>query len=320
MVTKSEWLKLLLSSAPPEQVWQSLFDRLKELSTSGFTGDELHRATVPADRLLAHSAWELWQAFESHAPLAVDALKQFWAKPTPGGKAVLILDALSLRELPHILKAGEKRGIAPVETRVLGSPVPSDTTRFACACGVAQRSVLENDNAPSGFIFHGQDTYTDVVSLPFADCSASPKRNLFIWHSWLDERIHTLKAEATGSTLLAREAKEAFSSDAFWSWVEALRQGRDLVITSDHGYAVSRLFSDQETDPELPKNFGQKRFVQDNAQWQPRHLSPIALACNGFLVVMGQRRWTVQGGFPHLCHGGLSLLEAAVPWIQYAAK
>jgi hypothetical protein len=28
---------------------------------------------------------------------------------------------------------------------------------------------------------------------------------------------------------------------------------------------------------------------------------------------------SVQGGFPHVCHGGLSLLEAAVPWIEFEA-
>jgi len=29
---------------------------------------------------------------------------------------------------------------------------------------------------------------------------------------------------------------------------------------------------------------------------------------NGCHVVMGQRKWKVQGGFPHLYHGGLSLI------------
>jgi hypothetical protein len=37
---------------------------------------------------------------------------------------------------------------------------------------------------------------------------------------------------------------------------------------------------------------------------------------NGWVVVVGQRKWDVQGGFPHLCHGGLTLLEAAVPFIE----
>ncbi len=32
---------------------------------------------------------------------------------------------------------------------------------------------------------------------------------------------------------------------------------------------------------------------------------------------MGQRKWTVQGGFPFLCHGGMSLLEVAVPFIEF---
>jgi hypothetical protein len=37
---------------------------------------------------------------------------------------------------------------------------------------------------------------------------------------------------------------------------------------------------------------------------------------NNWLIVVAQRKWDVQGGFPHLCHRGLSLLEAAVPFIE----
>ena len=46
------------------------------------------------------------------------------------------------------------------------------------------------------------------------------------------------------------------------------------------------------------------------------HLPPLACRHNGWLVVLGQRKWNIQGGFPNLCHGGLSLLEAAVPYVE----
>jgi hypothetical protein len=33
-------------------------------------------------------------------------------------------------------------------------------------------------------------------------------------------------------------------------------------------------------------------------------------------LVLGRRQWTIQGGYPTLAHGGLSLLEVAVPYIE----
>ena len=32
--------------------------------------------------------------------------------------------------------------------------------------------------------------------------------------------------------------------------------------------------------------------------------------------VLGRRKWKSQGGYPTLAHGGLSLLEVAVPFIE----
>ena len=37
-------------------------------------------------------------------------------------------------------------------------------------------------------------------------------------------------------------------------------------------------------------------------------------------MVMGQRKWKVPSGFPKICHGSLSLLEVASPWLEIDAK
>jgi hypothetical protein len=41
---------------------------------------------------------------------------------------------------------------------------------------------------------------------------------------------------------------------------------------------------------------------------------------NNNAVVIGQNKWKVPGGYPNICHGGMSLLEALVPWIELEAK
>lgn len=191
---------------------------------------------------------------------------------------------------------------------------------------MAGRSKLGNNQAPAGFIFGGPDVHTDVLDIPFEDCagSVSPKPRLFLWHTWPDEAlIHRHEDKAEGPAVVAEEAAKQLGSDDFWRFVNRLRQGRRLVVTSDHGYAVSKWFSsevkDEETIRLLRQTFGAKRCARENPEnpWPHGHLPPLVCRHGGWLVVMGQRKWKVQGGFPHLCHRGLTLLEAAVPFVEF---
>jgi len=83
---------------------------------------------------------------------------------------------------------------------------------------------------------------------------------------------------------------------------------------------VSKLFSSEEIDPDviekLRETFGAARYKKANGPWQERFMPPIVVSHNEHHVIMGQRKWKVQGGFPPVCHGGLSLLEVAVPFIE----
>ena len=108
--------------------------------------------------------------------------------------------------------------------------------------------------------------------------------------------------------------------------MDRLRQGRRLIITGDHGYAISGEFSSEvkveKTVKLLRSVFGAKRCAPEDpsSPWPQTHLPPLVCQYDGWLVVMGQRKWVVQGGFPSLCHRGLSLLEAVVPFIKFPAK
>ena len=208
--------------------------------------------------------------FPSHAPKVIDELKWFWTSGSLSGTAILIVDALSLRELPLIVSAAEKRGIVPVRVEVRGAEVPTETDQFAKALGVASRSKLYNNKAPGPFIFAGEDTYTDVLDLPFEDCLSAvrPKPRLFLWHSWLDKLLHRYGDHADGHTTVARETKKQFGSDGFWSLIDRIRKGRRLVITADHGYAISQFFyteKDDEAVKLLKQHFGGKEMRPGDA-------------------------------------------------------
>lgn len=314
----TDWSGIILDSQSPQDAWAEIFSAMQSLSISSSSPVALHDATLIPDRLLTEAAWELWEAFPAHAEKTSNCLKG-WAS-SGSGKAVLILDALSLRELPILMGAAEARGIQPVQVKVTGSECPSTTDHFAKSLGLPSRSALANDGKPGTFALFGGDCYTDVVSLPFEDCAVPPSPNLVIWHSWLDDLIH-LQQKLPDQ--IASIATSTLQSDGFWNFINRLRQGRGLIITSDHGYAVSKRFSSEVEDPDaieiLRKTFGASRNKAVSEPWQKRFMPPIVMTNNNQHVVMGQRKWKVQGGFPHVCHGGMSLLEVAVPYMEFPA-
>jgi hypothetical protein len=293
----SEWVDVIVGQDDPTIAWKHIFAMLRELAVQSTKSGVLDKATVAPDRLLANSAWNLWNHFHHYAPTVIDELKKFWIQTSASGTAILLLDALSLR--------------------------------FAEALGLSGRSKLFNNQPPASFIFSGPDVHTDVLDSPFSDCSelVPSKPRLFLWHKWPDEPlIHLHDSQDDGPDIVASQTKQQLSSPEFWRFIDRIRQGRRVVITSDHGYAVSRFFSDEIKDSEtvhlLRSVFGAKRYAAEspNTPWPRRHLPPLVSHHNGRLVVLGQRKWAVQGGFPHLCHGGLSLLEAVVPFIEFPAK
>ncbi len=330
-VPARDWESLLLSERPAKAVWTDVFARLGELALAATSPGALHRETITPDRLLAESAWDLWQAFPAEAPTVIDGLREFWTGPAASaGTAVLILDALSLRELPLIVAAAERRSIHPTKIAVRGSQVPTETEQFARALGLPQRSKLFNNQPPQSFVFGGADVHTDILEDPFEDCVARipGKPRLFVWHKWPDEPlIHSNGERTDGDVVVATEVKRTVGSDGLWAFINCLRQGRRLLITGDHGYATAAAFSSEVKEEDSVRlfagTFGAQRAIpEDPARpWPRRHIPPPVLRFvdtnRTWLVVLGQRKWKVRGGFPTLCHRGLSLLEAAVPMIEF---
>lgn len=314
----NDLISIILDSESPKTTWETIFSTLLNLARSGASPVALHEATVIPDRLLTEAAWNLWKAYPEQAMLTSNALREWTSQG--GARAVLILDALSLRELPILLKAAETRGIQPSKVRVTGAECPSSTDQFAHSIGLPTRSALANDGKPGTFALFEGKCYTDVVGIPFEDYAVPAAPNLVIWHSWLDDLIHVHNKLPDP---IAKIAQAVMQGEGFWSFIDKLRQGRSLIITSDHGYAVSKLFSsefeEQDAIEILRKTFGASRYKTISEPWQERFMPPIVMSHNGQHVVMGQRKWKVQGGFPHICHGGMSLLEVAVPFVEVPA-
>lgn len=273
------------------------------------------------DLFLATAGWDLWRAYEGAVEHTSDALASWWEK-TAGGKAVLILDALSLREAPWILQGAIEQGYK-VEARATGAELPADTTPFAKALGFSQRSALGNNGAGGAHRLPG--ARTDCVDYPWTDClnTVGTDPQIVIWHQWPDSRVHDFAAIGKGIRTLSQEVAERLTDPEFWRFVDRLTTGRHLIITSDHGYAATGNFADTtEADQKtyLKDTYSSGRWVKADQETQPPWLPPIALTLetkhgrNSFVV--GRRKWKSPAGYPTLAHGGLSVLEVASPFIE----
>lgn len=320
-----------LQIAAPGDAWRTVFERAWDLCSPPLDGarpetevTRRDREVADIDHFLATAGWDLWAAYESSIEQTADALADWWSHRSTG-RAVLILDGLSLREAPWLLTGAQQRGFTVHAARATGAELPADTTPFAKALGFAQRSSLSANGA--GFAHRLTGAHTECSDIAWADCAAfvGSEPDWVFWHHWPDKEVHDFADPGEGLRPLIASVAKHLESDAFWSLVERLAEGRRLVITSDHGYAASELFPDAK-----PEHADYLKGIYKAARWSGTGgtpggwAPPIDLLLNtrhgSHRFVNGRRKWRTAGGYPTLTHGGLSVLELAVPFIELSKQ
>jgi len=318
--------------APPADAWAGLFEHAWNICAAPVAAANAFSEVIKrdaevgaADLFLATAGWDLWRTYERVVPRTTDALASWWREDY-SGRAVLILDALSLREVPWLIQGAAKRGYTVHQAGPTGAELPADTTPFAKALGFASRGALQNNGGSATGRLPGATT--DATDLPWEDCAAqiTSSQDWLLWHYWPDERLHDLSGPGHGLAALAREAAEKLTSDAFWQLVHSLTGGRRLVITADHGYAASGYFPDTVDSAQakyLKERFKSGRWAplsglepSGAGAWVPPLDLQLKTAYANATFALGRRKWRSQGGYPTLTHGGLTLLEVAVPFIE----
>lgn len=321
-----------LQSCSPADAWAGLLDHIWNICTAPLAADKApsdvarREAEVgAADLFMSAAGWDLWRSFEALAPHTADALAAWWMGRPPG-RAVLILDALSLREAPWLLKGAADHGYTVQQARPTCAELPADTTSFAEALGFGTRGSLQNNGGANRGRLTGAKT--DSTEMPWRDCAAQidAAQDWLLWHHWPDARLHDLSGPGHGLAALSREAAQKLVGEDFWELVYRLTTGRRLIITSDHGYAATGGFPDI-SEP-MQAQYLKDRFK--GGRWA--RLAEIGQAAVGGWVppldlqmktrhadvtfALGRRKWKSAGGYPTLTHGGLTLLEVAVPFIE----
>ena len=320
-----------LTKGSAEDAWRVIIDSAVEIASKPLAAGNAPSEVIKRDReigtldhFLSSTGWDLWQAFGqpeiSGVERTSERLARWWTEPY-SAKAVLVLDGLSLRELPWLLQGAKERGFTLHEVSANASELPGETNQFAQALGFGSRSQLQNNGG--GLAHKLQPTHTECVDMPWKDCGSliNGSPNWVFWHHWPDSKVHDGSGAGQGLDTLTRDAADQLSSDDFWSFVERLATGRRLVITSDHGYAATGYFpdADGEVGAFLKKTFASGRSAKGTGETGP-YVPPVALQINSphgaHLLALGRWKWKSQGGYPTLTHGGLSLLEVLSPFVE----
>lgn len=326
MVLSTDALRALTQGSDAA-AWRVIVKQAVEIASQPLTSGNAPSEVVKRDReigeldlFLSSCGWDLWQTFGGSVERTSERLVRWWAEPF-SAKAVLILDGLSLRELPWLLQGAKERGFATHEISANASELPGETSEFARALGFASRSQLQNNGG--GLAHKLQPASTEAVDLPWKDCEGlvSNTPNQVFWHHWPDAKLHDGSGAGQGLEPLTRDVAQQLVSDDFWAFVERLATGRRLVITSDHGYAATGYFpdADGEVGQFLKRTFSSGRGKEGTGDTGP-FVPPVALQTNSphgaHLLALGRRKWRNQGGYPTLTHGGLSLLEVMSPFVE----
>ncbi len=323
-----------LQNLPPKDAWGAIFKMAWEVCYQSI--DEGKEDTVVANRdlvigdldhYLATAGWDLWGDYQSSVSLTSETLVQWWnvqaASVVGSGRAVLILDGLSLRETPWLLAGASKHGLKILNAGPTGAELPADTTPFAKSLGFSQRSALGNNAAGGSHKLVG--ARTDCTDIAWEDCASlvGSEPAWVFWHHWPDCQLHQNDKLGKGLKYLTNNIVEHLMGGDFWKLVSRLAEGRSLVITSDHGYAASGLFTDSDDDQTeyLKRVYKSGRSAassesQPAGAWVPPIDLQLTTRHQTNLFVNGRRKWKSAGGYPTLTHGGLTVLEVVVPFIE----
>lgn len=326
MSLDADTLHQLLTGTPAD-AWRLLIDKAVEIVARPISPDHASSETTKRDReigeldfFLSTTSWDLWHSFGDVVERTSDRLIRWWETPFDA-RAILILDGLSLRELPWLLQGAKEHGFTVHGLAALASELPGDTNEFAQALGFNSRGQLQNNGG--GAANKLAPCRTECVDMPWQDCTnlidASP--NWVFWHHWPDSKLHDLSGAGQGHDILTRDVAAQLTSTDFWQFVARLATGRRVVITSDHGYAAVGLYSDASTEQAafMKATFKNGRGIAGTEDPGP-FVPPVALQIHGphgaHLLAVGRWKWKGPGGYPTLTHGGLSLLEVLSPYVE----
>jgi len=301
------WIKKWLT----DEVWSlSRYNRLK-IYDFLFQGEEIVNSF---ESLISSAAGRVYDELTSPS----DSRKKLLDFLTSADKAIVILDGLSLREIPVVIMLAEKSGYTVTNIDCSVSATPSETIDFIdreFGCGEISPSQIQGrrELKEKGIcaFYHGD------YNLPFfGDYGGHP---LLLWSPFPDSTYRDSGAKFVSHF----ENIHAFFETVWMNTVQQIKGKRNIVITSDHGYIFFGTGMDfvrsQVEVKALNEYFGNERWISLAKKPAPPASDDVYIDNLRKVAIIKGRiktKSTGEGGARLYKHGGLSLMEMIIPWIE----
>ena len=228
--------------------------------------------------------------------------------------ALVILDGVSLRELPILIKLAAATNYKIVEKSYRYSGLPSDTESF-----IEQR-LLEKKISPSQFEGRKEfssnniKTYYYATPMRYFDLSSNG-HSFLLWSSFPDGTY--MNFEARTATHFETIVKQF---DAIWkNIILAIPKDYRIIITSDHGYIYLNTGYESGEKAELALEYleqNRSKFVENISQI-PEIPELQKVSDLNLLMIRGRIKNRPKGSSANKVfrHGGLSLMEVITPYL-----
>jgi hypothetical protein len=263
----------------------------------------------------ALSVWDELQAFSKASPALKSWLGLDQALPPEKPHAAVVFDGLSLRELPLLLKMAETTGFKVKSAKVIATSLPTETMDF-----VEQR-VLGTRVAPSQLRSRRELAEKNIEAF-YLDQPNSREvfpsgKSLLVWSSYPDRLF--FNDEARNEQLFTTFHRDHIP--VLWKCaVQALPRDVPIIITADHGYIFFGASFESNRSSTATRLLDQGRSKEFSSQevFPEGHPDLQLLPHSRTALVRGRLRGKAQGPSSRKLyqHGGFSLMEVLVPWIE----
>jgi hypothetical protein len=263
----------------------------------------------------APKVWDELAAASASAPTLRDWLGLSAPLPLAKPRAAVVFDGLSLREMPLLLRMAEKSGLRVKSADVIATCLPTETLRYV------EERVLGQPVGPSRLRGRTELAERNVEAFyleqPNAREAYPSGRSLLVWSSYPDRLF--FNDEARSEALFGTFHKDYIPT--IWKCtVQALPAGVPIVVTADHGYTFFGADLESVRQSDAPALLGQARWKQfaENEVFPEWHPDLQLLHQERIAMLRGRLRARPQGSSSRKVyqHGGFSLMEVLVPWIE----
>ncbi len=298
-----------------ETVWTR--SRYEQSEPDQFLRDG-EEAVCDLEELIATGAQEIWGELAA-ASQSAPALKTWLGLnarlPLPQPSAAVVFDGLSVRELPLLLKLAEDSGFRVKSAIAVATCLPTETMDFVeqrvigTRIGPSQlpgRSELARQNVEAVYLEHPTSRHTPAEG-----------RSVLLWSTYPDRLF---KDDAARTDALFGNFHRNHIPTIWKNSVQAIPRGLPILITSDHGYIFLGASLEATRASEAAELLGQARsreFAPDEIfpRWHPDlQLLPERRVA----LLRGRLRTRPKGDSSRKLfhHGGFSLMEVLIPWIE----